>query len=135
MSDQGDDALVFGTSTGGPFDPGDVSKRAAKAWKGNCEPFTLHECRHGFASVCIEADVNAKRIQTWMGHSSINTTFDLYGRLLDRSEAESVGKVDSFLAVGPAVGPPGAEPSGKQRNGGSRPRRPTPLRVAAEVTV
>jgi hypothetical protein len=68
-----------------------------------------------------------------MGHSSINTTFDLYGRLLDRSEAESVGKVDASLAVGPSVGPTGAEQSGQQRNGRSRRRRPPQRHAAAEV--
>lgn len=114
MSDTSADALVFGTRTGGPFDPGDVSKRAARAWKDKCEPFTLHECRHGFASVCVEAGVNPKRIQTWMGHSSITTTFDLYGRLLERSEAEAVAAVDGYLAVGPPVGPSRAAQGGSE---------------------
>jgi len=68
------DTLVFATKTGGPFDGGDVSKRAAQAWDGKAQRFGLHECRHGFASVCVEAGVNPKRIQIWMGHSSIATT-------------------------------------------------------------
>jgi integrase len=134
MSDPSDDALVFGTSTGGPFDPGDVSKRAKKAWNDKCEGFTLHECRHGFASVCIEAGVNAKRIQRWMGHSSITTTFDLYGRLLDRSEADSVEKVDKYLVVGPSVGPTGAARSGKQRSGKSQVGRAVRGRTQAKAT-
>lgn len=112
--DKASNALVFGTSTGGPFDPSDVTRRADKAWKEN-DRFTLHELRHGFASVCIEADVNAKRLQTWMGHSKITTTFDLYGRLLDRSEAESVEKVDAYLS-GTFVGPSQAARSGSQRS-------------------
>jgi len=28
------DGLVFATARGGPFDPGDVAKRATKAWAG-----------------------------------------------------------------------------------------------------
>lgn len=115
LLDQSPDALVFATKTGGPFDGGDVSKRADKAWDGKAQRFGLHECRHGFASVCVEAGVNPKRIQVWMGHSSITTTFDLYGRLLEGSEAEWVGKVDAYLARGTAVGPSGAESSGMER--------------------
>lgn len=75
-----------------------------KAWEDNAEPFTLHECRHGFASVCVEAGVNAKRIQTWMGHSSITTTFDLYGRLFDRSEADAVDRVGRLPGRGTPCG-------------------------------
>lgn len=50
-----------------------------------------------------------------MGHSSIATTFDLYGRLLEGSEAEWITKVDAYLARGTAVGPSGAERSGMER--------------------
>lgn len=85
--------LVFATRTGGPFDPSDVSKRAARAWAAaGVDPFTLHEGRHCFASVCVEAGINAKRLQTWMGHSSVATTFDLYGKLLDRGRGRGQGR-------------------------------------------
>ena len=56
-----------------------------------------------------------------MGHSSVATTFDLYGKLLDRSEAEAVGKVDAYLSVGPSVGPTAAVSSGSERSGGGDP--------------
>jgi integrase len=128
--------LVFGTRTGGPFDPGDVSKRAAKAWTAaKVDPNTLHELRHGFAAVCAEAGVNAKRLQTWMGHSSITTTFDLYGKLLDRSEAAQTALVDEYLsAVGPSVGPLRADEGGLERSEAdsspSEPSAPTALETA-----
>lgn len=114
VKDKAPNVLIFGTSTGGPFDPSDLTRRADKTWK-EIDRYTLHELRHGFASVCIEADVNAKRLQTWMGHSKITTTFDLYGRLLDRSEAESVAKVDDYLS-GTFLGPSQAASSGSQRS-------------------
>lgn len=61
-----------------------------------------------------------------MGHSSVATTFDLYGKLLDRSEAEAVGKVDAYLSVGPSVGPTAAVSSGSERWGRIRPPRARP---------
>ena len=60
-----------------------------------------------------------------MGHSSVATTFDLYGKLLDRSEAEAVGKLDAYLSVGPTA----AVSSGSERSGGGsghRGRGPPP---------
>jgi hypothetical protein len=33
-----------------------------------------------------------------MGHASIQTTYDLYGKLLPGSEAETVALVDAYLA-------------------------------------
>lgn len=113
------DALVFLGARGGAFAPATVQKRATAAWEAaGVERFTFHECRHGAASVFIEAKLSPRRVQTWMGHSKFSTTFDLYGKLLDRSEPASVAAVDAYLAgvaVGPSVGPPGADEGGLER--------------------
>lgn len=37
----------------------------------------------------IEHRVDAKRVQTWMGHSSIQVTFDTYGHLFKEAEADA----------------------------------------------
>jgi len=42
----------------------------------------LHEARHTCASVLIAAGVNAKAITHYLGHSSIDVTFDRYGHLM-----------------------------------------------------
>lgn len=131
-ADTSAEAFVFATRTGGTFDPSEVSKRADKAWakaRPPVERFTLHEGRHGAASVWIEAGVNAKRVQRWMGHSSITTTFDIYGHLIDRSEPDEVAEVDDFL-VGHSVGHRGAEQSGNERKALHAPPAP-PLPAAA----
>jgi integrase len=91
--------LVFGTTSGAPFQPSNVWRRARKAWKrANLEPIGLHEARHTFASVLIAAGVNAKAITTYMGHASIQTTYDLYGKLMPGSESEAAALVDAYLA-------------------------------------
>jgi integrase len=46
--------------------------RAAAAAAKVEEP-TLHECRHGYASVMIAAGVNVKALSTFMGHANIRS--------------------------------------------------------------
>jgi integrase len=57
--------------------------------------YGLHSLRHAAASLWIENGTNAKRIQTLMGHSSIQLTFDRYGHWLrddvaDQKAAEDI---------------------------------------------
>ena len=66
--------------------------------RAGLEPIGLHEARHTFASVLIAAGVNAKAITTYMGHASIQTTYDLYGKLMPGSESEASALVDAYLA-------------------------------------
>ncbi len=91
------DGLVFGGDR--PFQPSNLWRRAQRAWRcAGLEPIGLHEARHTFASVLIAAGVNAKAITTYMGHASIQTAYDLYGKLMPGSEAEAAALVDAFLA-------------------------------------
>src|SRR6266545_7530993 len=91
--------LVFGSRAETPFVPSNLWRRAERAWKRtSLEPIGLHEARHTFASVLIAAGVNAKAITTYMGHASIQTTYDLYGKLMPGSESEAAALVDAYLA-------------------------------------
>lgn len=93
------EGLVFGVSPVSPFNPGAVRERAKAAWrKAKMEPIGMHECRHTFASLMIAAGVNAKALQTYMGHASIQITFDLYGKLMPGNEGEAAALLDAFLA-------------------------------------
>ena len=67
------------------------------AWKAR-EPISLHECRHTFASLMIAADVNAKALSSYMGHSSITITLDRYGHLMPGNEAAAAELLDAYLA-------------------------------------
>ena len=90
--------LVFGSIETQPFTPTAVRKRALTAWRrAGLDPIGLHECRHTFASLLIAAGVNAKAITAYLGHASIQTTFDLYGHLMPGNEDEAVALVDAYL--------------------------------------
>jgi integrase len=94
-----DRGLVFGSGPETPFQPSNLWRRAQRAWKrAGVQPIGLHEARHTFASVLIAAGVNAKAITTYMGHASIQTTYDLYGKLMPGSESEAAALVDAYLA-------------------------------------
>lgn len=93
-----DAGLAFGSTATRPFTPTAVRKRALTAWRRDgLDPIGLHECRHTFASLLIAAGVNAKAITAYLGHASIQTTFDLYGHLMPGNEDEAVALVDAYL--------------------------------------
>lgn len=94
-----DSGLVFGATSETPFVTSTLWRRAQVAWRrASLEPIGLHEARHTFASILIAAGVNAKSITTYMGHASIQTTYDLYGKLMPGSELEAAALVDAYLA-------------------------------------
>jgi integrase len=91
-------ALVFPRRDGEHFTPTNVRSRALTAWKNaKLSPITLHEARHTFASLMIAAGVNAKALSSYMGHSSIQITFDRYGHLMPGNEEEAAGLLDAYL--------------------------------------
>jgi integrase len=93
----GDD-LVFGRSAAVPFTPNTARGRARRAWEqAALAPITMHECRHTFASLLIDAGVNAKAIQTFMGHATIEMTFGQYGHLMPGSREQAREQVDAYL--------------------------------------
>jgi integrase len=93
----GDD-LVFGRTSELPFAPRSTTVRAERAWtKAKLAAITLHECRHTFASLLIDAHVNPKAIQTFLGHATIQMTFDRYGHLMPGSREQARELVDAYL--------------------------------------
>jgi integrase len=46
----------------------------------------------------IAAGVNAKALSSYMGHSSIQITYDRYGHLMPGNEEEAAGLLDAYLA-------------------------------------
>lgn len=107
--------LVFGRTTTIAFYASTVDHRAKQAWKrankrateqaereGGAPDLlrriTLHECRHTFASLLIDAGANPKAIQQFMGHSKIQTTFDVYGHLLPGSHDEVRERMDAYFS-------------------------------------
>jgi integrase len=108
---------IFGRAAHEVFYASTVDGRAKRAWRAHNaaereaaaeqgrEPelltlLTMHECRHTFASLLIETRANPKAIQEVMGHSKIQTTFDVYGHLLPGSYDDVRARMDAHLKAG-----------------------------------
>jgi integrase len=85
----------------GPFHATALYRRADEAWEaaGLTKRLRLHQARHSYASFMIAAGVNAKALSSYMGHSSINVTFDLYGHLMPGAEAQAAALLDTYLSA------------------------------------
>jgi integrase len=94
------EALVFGDKSGRPFQAATIYRRADRAWEARAlGRLRLHQARHTYASFMIAAGVNAKALSSFMGHSSIKVTFDLYGHLMPGTEAEAAALLDAYLGA------------------------------------
>lgn len=94
-----DAGFVFGASDTAPFEPSTAIRRAQRAWRAaGLEPIGFHEARHTFASLMIDAGVNAKALSTYMGHASVSITFDRYGHLMPGNEIDAARRLDAYLA-------------------------------------
>lgn len=57
----------------------------------------FHDLRHTYAAMMIAQDCNMKWLQGQMGHSSITTTMDRYGHLLEEVGSDMPAKLDALI--------------------------------------
>ena len=62
----------------------------------NLPVIRLHELRHSCASILIACGVNMKAVQEWLGHSTFNTTADIYSHL---NYSSKLGIADTLSSV------------------------------------
>ncbi len=94
-------ALVFRVADEKPFQAERLYRYADHYWSkaSLTERLRLHQARHTYASFMIAAGVNPKALSSFMGHSSITVTFDLYGHLMPGTEAEGAALLDAYLGA------------------------------------
>lgn len=96
------EGLAFGYRVDRPFHGTPLFRRAERAWDAaGLERITLHECRHTFASLMIDAGVNAKALSSYMGHANISITMDRYGHLMPGNETQAAAMLDRYLDRAP----------------------------------
>lgn len=97
--------FIFLNKDGKPLHQGTVNKAIRRItrdcnnaeFEKNPDPqvllprFSCHTLRHTFTNRCIEAGVNPKVLQTWLGHEDITTTLNIYAdctkEMIDKSRA------------------------------------------------
>ena len=77
-------------------DPDDEDENGKPVMKPK---YGMHALRHFFASWVIERGFSPKRVQTLLGHSSIQMTFDVYGHLFPNLEDDHAKFAAGELAI------------------------------------
>ena len=64
-----------------------------RAYDNQFEVFSGHTFRHTFATRCFEAGVEAKVVQSYLGHASLKMTMDLYTHVTDEKSSLDIEKI------------------------------------------
>lgn len=88
-----------GLSASAPMDESGVQKafRAALQQSGLSKPASVHTLRHSYATHLLEAGVNLRQIQSYLGHDSLSTTA-LYTHLTQQGAANAVAVINQVMA-------------------------------------
>jgi len=65
--------------------------------KNNLKLIRFHDLRHTCASLLYANEVDRKKIQEWLGHSSIGTTMNIYTHLSYQEKKTSAEIVDGIM--------------------------------------
>jgi len=84
---------------GQPIDESGVQKafRAALQESGINKAASVHTLRHSWATHLLEAGVNLRLIQAWLGHTSLTTTA-IYTHLTVKAEAQATELINALMA-------------------------------------
>lgn len=93
-----DQRLVFPSELGALLHP-DVVSRAFDSLVRRVElpRIRLHDLRHGWASLALEAGVHPKVVSERLGHSTVGITLDTYSHVVQGLDAEAAATVASKL--------------------------------------
>jgi integrase len=95
----GDDALVFSHPDGRPYHP----ERFSREFDRRLERFKfeprirLHDLRHTWATLALEAGVPLKVVSERLGHSRTGITSDLYQHVTETMGADAAEKVAGLI--------------------------------------
>ncbi len=91
-----DNDLVFCNQAGGELHPNQFSRRfTAAARRAGVQPIRLHDLRHTWATLALQAGVHPKVVSERLGHATISITLDVYSHVqpeLDAQAAEAVAR-------------------------------------------
>lgn len=93
-----DHGLVFPTMKGTPQHAGNVTPRCQDVMRRAGVPVKrFHDLRHFFASTMLAEGVDMYVVKEMLGHSTISTTVDIYGHLVERAASDAADALDRAL--------------------------------------
>lgn len=90
--------LVFSTPMGTPIDARNFARELRRLGSdAGVEGVHPHRLRHSAVAVLLDAGVPLEAVSETVGHASIRTTKDVYGKLLDTGRARVAAAMDEAL--------------------------------------
>lgn len=94
-----DHGLMFCMPDGRPVDPDNFYRRFKSVLKkADIPPARLHDVRHSYATLSLEAGASLKAVQRALGHKTIKMTGDRYCHVTDRMEEEAASKIGGIIS-------------------------------------
>ncbi len=82
---------------GTPFDPDFVTHHFQRVVKAHGLPCRFHDLRHSAVNTLRKGGCDAKDIQSWLGHSDVSTTLNIYGHLMEGDMSRMGDVMDQML--------------------------------------
>jgi integrase len=93
-----DNAYVFDRADGTAYDPGPLSLHFARLVKSaKLEHVRLHDLRHSAATLMLASGADLKSVSTWLGHSEVGTTGNLYLHHVEQLERAAAARFNDLL--------------------------------------
>ena len=90
--------LVFAREDGKPLHPGSFSEAFDRRVKAAGLPkIRLHDLRHGWATMALQAGIPAKVVSEILGHASISIALDTYSHAIPAMQEEAAAKVAALI--------------------------------------
>jgi len=92
--------LVFCSQNGKPLDPKNFIRHFKNLLKkaGLPKDIRVHDCRHTYATLSLEAGIPLKTVSEVLGHSTITITADVYSHVTDKMKIDAAEKMGNLLA-------------------------------------
>lgn len=104
LGDTRDSEDIFVNDMGEPYQPNYVTQHFKLVLRKNhLRNIRFHDLRHTCASLLLKNGVPMKDIQEWLGHSSYNTTANIYAHLDTSSKNTSASKMSNVVIIEPGI--------------------------------
>lgn len=95
-----DHGLVFANEDGTPKHPVLLSQEFERHVRDAALPqIRLHDLRHTYATLALQAGINVKIVSSRLGHSTVAFTLDVYSHAIPEMDEEAVEMFASFMGT------------------------------------
>lgn len=92
-----DSGYICVKADGTPIDPDFVTHHFQRVMKAHGFPCRFHDLRHSAVNTLRKGGCDVKDIQSWLGHSDVSTTLNVYGHLMDGDMSHMGAVMDKML--------------------------------------